>query len=105
MAETDMHGNKRATLEAMGELRVRHALAQQTLVHHLIQPAYEWLTELDERRREELKNAITQRQSEHRPERQDGGGGGETESASGGDSVEDGRGAKSEGSADASHAG
>ncbi len=52
MAVTDMYGDKRATLESLGELKVRHMLSQQTLVHHLIQPAYEWLTELDDRRRE-----------------------------------------------------
>ena len=37
----------RATLVAMGEDRVRHLLKQQMMVHHLIVPAHEWLTELD----------------------------------------------------------
>lgn len=40
----------RATLEAMGEAKVRHMLSQQLMVHHLIVPAHEWLTELDQRK-------------------------------------------------------
>jgi len=43
-------GETRATLVVLGEARVRHLLAQQLLVHHLIVPAHEWLTELDAER-------------------------------------------------------
>lgn len=37
----------RATLEAIGEKRLRHLLSQGMLVSHLMQPAYAWLDELD----------------------------------------------------------
>lgn len=40
----------RTTLEAMGEAKVRHLLSQQLMVHHMIVPAHEWLTELDQQK-------------------------------------------------------
>lgn len=49
---SDTQDEKRAALEAMGEVRVRHLLKQQMLVHHLIVPAYAWLDELDAKRKE-----------------------------------------------------
>ena len=52
---------KRLNLMALGEVKVRHLLSQQLMVHHMIQPAHAWLDELDAKRKEEA-DAIDQGQ-------------------------------------------
>jgi hypothetical protein len=82
----DDPSNKRSVLQAMGESRVRRALANGELVQHLVQPAHEWLDEIESKGN---SDAIDQGQQPRRDviEHQDGDGGGQAAEAGGSDSV------------------
>jgi hypothetical protein len=72
MVEADtLHGDKRATLEAMGAARVRALLDQGRLVHHLNEPAMQWLAELDAKKGKP-DAAEPEDQPEHPPEDRNG---------------------------------
>jgi len=55
--------DNRKVLEVIGPARVKHLLGQSLLVHHLIQPAHAWLTELDEK---EAADAARERDKQER---------------------------------------